>query len=165
MFHVELRGVAERTQFFAAAAQRSRDLTPVWSLTHDRWLQEVTEQFATQGRFFGDGWAPLSPAYAKWKAQHISVPAPFGILYRTGHLLEALKSAGAGEHVYRPTATDVLLGVTGEAARIGGYHQDGTEHLPTRRVLGLRNRFKQFIFRAAVAWITGGKLPASDVSA
>lgn len=157
---IELKGFAERAAHFQAAALRARDLTPVWDYAHDIWLHEIAQQFMSEGSYFlGSGWAELSPAYAIAKERHARPPAPFGILYRTGHLFEALSNEGADEHVFVSTPEMVLLGARGEAGRIGSYHQTGTATMPARPIIRMRNRFKQLLFRAAVRWITGGELP------
>lgn len=172
---LETRGIGERAAFFRGAAARAEDLTPVWDFTHDVWLHEIAQQFLTQGRYFGgEEWAPLNPQYARKKLRDMGgpPPAPLGILYKTGHLFEALTNAGSGEHIFAKDAQSVLLGATGEAARIGGYHQRGAvievhdeeggsrmATLPVRKIIGMRERFKATVFRAAVTYITGGQLP------
>lgn len=158
LLNISVRGLAERQADLQAVIGRMEDLTPVWDFVHSAWLGEMTQQFATQGSYIdGEEWAPLNPDYARRKLAHFHVPAPYGILYRTGRLMEALSQSAAEAHVYEARPDSALLGAT---VPYGKYHQTGTEHMPKRRIIGLRNRFKRTIFRAAATYVTGGKLPS-----
>jgi hypothetical protein len=46
------------------------DLRPFWPLLVPVFIGWMGAQFATEGGWGGRTWAPLSPAYAQWKAAH-----------------------------------------------------------------------------------------------
>ena len=158
---LDLRGALGKQAFFGAAAERAQDLTPVWNFVHNVWLHEIAQQFLSEGRFVSDGeeWAPLNPEYARWKARHLPPPAPLGILYRTGRLLEALSNEGSAEHVFSSTPDSVLLGAT---TPYGKYHQTGTDHMPVRPIIRTRNRFRRTVIRAAVRHILSGDIDSIE---
>lgn len=108
------------------------DLRPFWpkvvSLAIDWWRQ----QFETEGAFAGSPWAPLSPAYAAWKAVHY--PGR-GILVAERDLRQA---ASLPEREATPTA----LTLTIPWARLKGedvelrWHQEGTtQGMPPRPLI------------------------------
>ena len=159
VLHLELSGVAEQIARFEAMQARAQNLSPVWDVVHHAFAHEMADQFMSQGAYInGEEWAPLNPDYAKRKLKFFNPPAPFGILYRTGRLFESLATE-SGEHVYEPSAQAVTMGTT---VPYGKYHQTGTEHLPKRKIIGLRNRFAQLVFRATVRWIVGGTVATAD---
>ncbi|MEN6631004.1 MAG: hypothetical protein ABFD84_01125 [Candidatus Polarisedimenticolia bacterium] len=93
----------------------------------------LSEAFDRNLRTGGEGsWKPLAPATAERKAK-------LGLgtlaLVATGALRDALTKDG-GDHVRESsqdgTTTNFSVGVEGDAARILGYHREGTETLPRR---------------------------------
>lgn len=76
----------------------------------------MQEQFASEGELAG-GWAPLSPAYAAWKAEHYP-GRPIGVL--EGHLRSAMTgAAGYTEDIGSDAASYGLGG--GPATEYGHY--------------------------------------------
>lgn len=53
-----------------AVAARLLDFTEFWPRIVRLFLGWEQKQFKTEGAFWGTPWAPLSPAYAAWKAVH-----------------------------------------------------------------------------------------------
>lgn len=62
------------------------DLRWFWPRLVPLFIGWMGRQFATEGRFFGDPWEPLSPAYAAWKASRYPGKS---ILQAEGKLLRA----------------------------------------------------------------------------
>lgn len=84
----------------------------------------MRDQWSTSGAAGGEPWAPLSPAYAAWKARH---RPGRGILYFDGDLRGAASRPGrdAGPQTLTLTIRD-------EKA---GWHQEGTGRMPARRII------------------------------
>lgn len=104
-------------------ADNVENATPAFEAIADRFAAAEQQQFASQGGFGGGGWAPLSPAYAAWKASRY----PGGILVRTGALKGSLTS--------RPFGVETISNkqaVFGTAVAYAGYHQSGTSKMPAR---------------------------------
>ncbi len=97
------------------------DLRPFWplvvTLQRDWWRR----QFNTEGRFAGDGWAPLSPAYAILKARRFPGKP---ILQATGTMRRAADNPerSVTPHTLTLTIDDPKL----------QYHQEGTPNMPAR---------------------------------
>ena len=104
-------------------ADRVDDASPAFEAMADRFAAAEQAQFASQGGFGGGGWAPLSPAYAAWKASRGGGP----ILVLTGALKGSLTS--------RPFGVETISNkqaVFGTAVAYAGYHQSGTSKMPAR---------------------------------
>ncbi len=87
-------------------------------------MQWMGEQFATEGAWGGEPWAPLSPGYALAKAGRF--PGR-GILYATGQLRRAASSPQR-----QATADSLTLRIVDFKA---GWHQDGTTRMPARPII------------------------------
>jgi hypothetical protein len=82
------------------------------------------EQFASEGGWGGQTWAPLSPAYAVWKSQNYPGRS---ILIRDGTLRRAASSPRR-----EATPRTLTLWIDDDVA---GYHQDGTDRMPARPII------------------------------
>lgn len=100
------------------------DMRPAWYVLQQRFLAMERRQFDSEGAFGSGGWAPLSPAYARWKAAHYPGQP---ILQREGDLVASL-TEGPAVAVLEPQ-----LLVLGSDVEYGHYHQAGAGHLPRRR--------------------------------
>lgn len=121
-FSVEGETQVDRT--LTRFADNIKDARPVWDKLAGRFARLERRQFAGEGTFSG-GWAPLSPAYAAWKARHYPGKP---ILERTGELKRDLTE--------RPLAIEVLepgFLLLGTAREYGEFHQRGAGDLPQRR--------------------------------
>lgn len=107
-----------------ARFEAADDATPVWEALADDFLKIERRQFASEGAYGSGGWAPLSPRYAKWKAEHYPGRP---ILERTGDLVASLTE---GPQVRIITPGFMVLG---SAVDYGEYHQTGTPRMPRRR--------------------------------
>lgn len=128
-------------------ADRVEDASPAFEELADRFAAAESQQFASQGAFGGGGWAPLSPAYAAWKASRF--PGP--ILVRTG----ALKGSLTG----RPLGVEMIgaqQAVFGTNIPYAGYHQSGTSKMPARPPVQLPESEKQAWVKVMQRFIVSG---------
>lgn len=119
------------------------DWVPFW---RDRFApafyQQTLENFVSEGGASGARWAPLSRAYAAWKAQRF--PGN-GILVRSGALKASLLGPGAPYSVFRPTSTSLDIG---SSVPWGMFHQLGTRAMPQRPPLRLTPAFMSVMGKA-----------------
>jgi hypothetical protein len=101
-----------------------QDLRSFWPLLVPVFIGWTGAQFGSEGGWGGQQWAPLSPAYALWKARHYPGRS---ILIRQGALRRA-----ASEPRREATPRTLTLWIDDEKA---GYHQAGTEHMPARPLI------------------------------
>lgn len=100
------------------------DLRPFWPKVVPIFIGWMRAQFETEGEFAGNHWAPLSPAYAAYKA--IRFPGK-GILIAHGDLRKAASNP-------RRNASRQSLTLTIVDPKIQ-YHQEGTDRMPARPLL------------------------------
>lgn len=116
----------ERTlERFEAAA----DMRPAWEAIADDFARLERQQFASQGASASGGWSPLSPVYARWKANRFPGKT---ILRRTDALYDSLTVRPFGVEVITPS--DMWVG---SDVAYGRYHQQGTPRMPRRRPIEL----------------------------
>jgi phage gpG-like protein len=101
-----------------------------------RW---VLTDFVLEGGGSGATWAPLSPAYAAWKAKHY--PGT-GLLVRSGALKASLAGPEAPQAIFRPTTTSLTIGTS---VPYGLPHQTGTSRMPQRPPLRVNAAFMQVV--------------------
>lgn len=138
-FTLTIDGDEEIDRTLAAYTTRVQDLRPLFATLADRFATVEAGQFASQGALGSGGWAPLSPAYAAWKARRY--PGA-GILHRTGTLAASLTTRPFGvEDITRDQA------VFGTRVPYAGYHQAGTDRMPPRPPIQFPDSEKR-------AWVT-----------
>jgi len=120
-YTTHLEGLDEWDRETQQVAALLLDLRTFWPSVVPLFIGWMRAQFDTQGAFMGDPWAPLSPAYAAWKA--IKYPGK-PILQAEGDLRQAASSP-------RRETTPQTLTLT-IADPKAGYHQDGTGRMPAR---------------------------------
>jgi len=114
-----------------------RDFRPVWpkvSLIFDRMERD---QFVGQGVGPAGVWAPLRPAYAKWKA--VKFPGK-PILFATGDLVRSLTSPFDSNAIFDMTPESLERGSTIPYAV---FHQQGTGRMPARPVIDPNDKDKE----------------------
>lgn len=121
---VEVRGDDEFEKKLAELQVYLRDLRPFWPLLVPLFIGWMGAQFATEGGWGGQAWAPLSPAYAAYKSR---VYPGRSILIREGGLRRAASEP-------RRTVTPRTLTLTIDDP-VAGYHQDGTDKMPARPLI------------------------------
>lgn len=109
-----------------------KDFRPIWpDIAREFWAIQK-EQFDSHGH---GNWAPLSPRYAAWKAQHY--PGQ-GLLVREGTLRNA--ATGGTGHTMQEAPNTLELGW--KVAPYWIFHQRGTGRMPRRKVIDLREEDK-----------------------
>jgi phage gpG-like protein len=130
--------------------ERAADMRPVWEALADRFLVLERRQFATEGRTGSAGWAPLSPAYAAWKARRYPGKT---ILRRTDELFRSLTE---GPQV---RIVDRVFMVIGSAVEHGRYHQAGGGNLPRRPPVELTEHERREWVRLVQRFLVTGDVP------
>jgi hypothetical protein len=100
------------------------DLRPFWPLVVPLFVRWMREQFESEGGWGGDPWAPLTPDYAAWKAEHYPGRS---ILYATGDMRRAASNP-------ERDATPISLSLTIVDPKIE-FHQGGTDKMVARPVI------------------------------
>ena len=130
---------------------RMQDFEPVFDI-YGRYIVEkhIPSQFARKG--YPARWAPLSPAYAAWKARHFPGKP---LLVRMGKM----KAGFTWEA--RKQSLRIINRV--KAGQRGGvprwiYHQDGTDRMPARRMvqIGAKERAKLREIARQHLFVAGG---------
>ena len=124
-----MEGETQIDRTLARFADAIEDARPLWDVLADRFAASERRQFDSEGAYGSGGWAPLSPAYAAWKARHYPGKP---ILERTGEAKRGL--------TVRPFGVEVLLPgsmVVGSGTDYMRYHQRGAGTLPQRRPVEL----------------------------
>jgi phage gpG-like protein len=124
-----------------------RDARPAWDKIADSFATLEARQFSSHGHAASGGWAPLSPRYGAWKAQHYPGKP---IMVRSGDLMESLTRRPFGiEDIDRQSMR------IGSDVDHGRWHQRGGPNLPRRRVVelteGTRRDWVQILQRHIVS--------------
>lgn len=122
--HFAFYGDVQVDRTLAGIADRAEDARPAWEQMADNFERMEQRQFASQGASAGSSWAPLSPPYAAWKAQHYPGKP---ILRRTDDLWRSLTRRPFGVEVIEPRSM-----IIGSDVSYGAYHQRGSGRLPRR---------------------------------
>lgn len=151
---VDIEGVKELDRAVLSRADRLSDMRPAWQKIIAA-LQDYEERmFDAEGAIEGlEKWAPLSDAYAAWKAIHY--PGR-GILVRTGALKASLTGGGQGIRIVK--AKEMVFGT---AVPYGIYHQSRRPRrkLPRRAFLRLSEPMKDRIMDIVEDHLRGGRRP------
>lgn len=132
---VSLPGLQALTVALSRLRTDIADWRPFWEQRFAPFFYRQTlENFVLEGAGTGGRWAPLSPAYAVWKARHF--PGT-GILVRSGALKASLTSAQAPGAVFRAGPTSLEIGTSVPYAMA---HQRGGARLRRRGGAPLRQR-------------------------
>lgn len=123
-FYIEVEGLTEAERAAARLAVLLSDFRPWWPLLIPLFVGWMRQQFDSEGAFASGHWAPLSPNYAAYKAQHY--PGR-GILIAEGDLRRA---ASNPTRVMLP----LELTLTIEDPKVA-FHQEGTANMPARPLL------------------------------
>lgn len=130
------RNVEDASEAFGAMADHQRT---IWE-----------KQFSTEGRYTGPGrWEPLNFDYARWKSRHFPGKP---ILQRTGVLYDSLTKRPFGVEEIDPHF--IIMGTDVPYAQ---YHQEGTDHMPARPILGAPPKSDIAVFAKILqSWIARG---------
>ena len=130
------------------------DFRPLWEQTGFLFKQDMAAQFATQGDTSGDEWAPLSEAYAAWKAKHYPGRT---IGWLTGALMQSMTGGAGYTEIFTPLSAEFgqADGATAASngASYGRYFNDGTGKMPARPVLRFTPAWGVAFQNAAAMWV------------
>ena len=144
---IELDGDVQLHRSISRFVDNIQDLSPVWGEVRDEFWEIERELFDSEGSSGASGgWAPLSPRYARWKAQHYPGAR---IMHRHGVLEESLTGPGSGS-IVRMRPQELALG---SSVRYAGYHQRGTGRMPARKVIDLAGASKTRIMKIIQRWL------------
>lgn len=144
-FNVTWKGLSEAEKLANQMASLLLDLRPFWPKIVPLFVQWQAAQFATEGGFMGDPWAPLSPRYAEWKAAHYPGKP---ILQAEGDLRRA-----ASAPLRDATPTSLTLTIADDKA---GWHQEGTARMPARPLMyeiSAPGQIERDVQQAADEWV------------
>lgn len=111
--------------------------------------QAIGEEFGTEGARGGDAWAPLSPAYEKWKEQHFPGRP---LLVQHGDMRRALLDRTA----FRVTNERLVYYPDTSSANhpeIAGFHQRGSGDLPRRKMVDVTAEDRRAFEREIHDWL------------
>ena len=131
VLNLDIDGVQEMATAFSRFGEYADDLREPYGEIAD-YLQQVTDRRFQQG---GPGWAPLSPAYAAWKAQNYGGRP---ILVRTGEMRGGMGNVRRISEKSLEWGTNVPYAV---------FHQRGTRKMPQRRIIHLERDDATFIHK------------------
>ena len=147
-FTFTFEGEAQIDRTLARFADNVADATSLWDVLADRFARLERRQFDSEGAYGSGGWAPLSPAYAAWKAA--AYPGK-PILERSGDLRESLTVRPFGIEVLEPGFM-----VVGSGIDYGRFHQAGTDRMPRRRPVELPESERRHWVRLIQRYIVTG---------
>ena len=129
------------------------DFTPLWAETGGLFKQDMAAQFATEGETSGDEWAPLSDAYAAWKAKHYPGRT---IGWLTGALMQSMTGGAGYIELFTPLTAEFgqADGATPtEDGSYGRFFNDGTDKMPARPLLRFSLAWGVAFQNAAANWV------------
>lgn len=142
-FTATIDGVEMLDRAFNRIDQFISDFRNVWPSVATEFYQIEEEQFETQGAAGASGqWAPLSPAYKRWKEIHF----PGEPILKLEHpLYESLTSPDALDSIFRPQPDELTIGTKVPYARA---HQTGAGFMPARPPISMSETHKRRIQKA-----------------
>lgn len=142
-FTADVSGDVQLDRAFNRVSGFISDFRSVWPAAAQAFYEIETEQFASQGAKGASGkWAPLSPAYAKFKA--VEFPGQ-PILRATSSLFDSLTRPDALDSIYRSEPMQLTMGSKAPYALM---HQTGAGRLPARPPISLSENDKRKIQKA-----------------
>jgi hypothetical protein len=130
-FHVEMNRFADGIS----------DFTALFSEIGGLFKQDMAAQFVTEGATSGDAWAPLSTAYAAWKAKHY--PGR-GIGFASGAGMQSLTGGAGYTEIITPTTAEFGQSDSATSTPDGSYmaffdkgwsHASDGAHAPARPIM------------------------------
>lgn len=142
-FSAEVLGVEVLNRGFNRIDQFISDFRNIWPEVAREFYAIEEEQFESQGARGASGrWAPLSPAYKRWKEIHY----PGEPILKLQHpLYESLTRPDGLDSIFRMDAREMTLGSRTPYATA---HQRGTGFMPARPPISLTENNKRQIQKA-----------------
>jgi phage gpG-like protein len=132
---IQTLGVERFVRAFNRCSQEVKDLSPAFEEVYDNFCEVEERNFDAEGS--PDGFAALSPWYARWKA--MAYPGR-KIMQLTGRLKDSLTAN---------YSTDAVKEIHPKTARFGTRvpyahrHQMGTDDMPARKIVQLTEPIKR----------------------
>lgn len=128
LLHAKIKGDRRVKQLLSEMVDRTNGVELAWPGVGDVIADNLDKQFETEGNhFLGRRWAPLKPAYLRWKIRNGYDPRR---LHKTGAMRASLTSRPMAVEIYRPTSA--TFGTNDEKA---AFHQDGTKFMARRQII------------------------------
>lgn len=128
-----IKGETRLAQAFNRLARSIQNYRPAWPAITALYRQMMSEQFESQGSRGGRRWAPLSPAYKRWK----DIVAPGQPILVLSGKMKASLVGRTGDTIEQFRPASLTLGTRIHYAK---YHQTGTRRMPARPPIVLRPR-------------------------
>lgn len=145
-FTADISGDVQLDRAFNRITQLITDFRDVWPAVAEAFYEIETEQFNSQGSKGASGkWAPLSPAYAAYKAK--AFPGE-PILQATHSMVNSLTSPEALDSIFRVDPMELVIGSKAPYALA---HQTGGGRLPARPPISLSENDKRKLQKAIQA--------------
>lgn len=148
-FVMEMFGETQVDRTLTRLIDAATDARPAWDEIADRFASIEEQQFSSEGRAGSGGWAPLSSAYAQWKARHYPGKP---ILERSGSLRDSLT-----RRPFPIEKIDRLDMTIGSDSEYGRYHQAGTERMPQRKPVDLTEYQRRDLVKIMQAHVFGNR--------
>lgn len=145
---LDVTGLGEAVLPLSRVIDAGRDMRPLWNTFVPVLRMMEQEHFDSEGGGGRAGaWAPLSPAYARWKAgRYPGRP----ILVAEGTLRSSLVDEGATGQIVRAAADSLVFGTSDPTAI---YHQMGTSRMPKRPPLDIGPAHEAELADIAETWL------------
>lgn len=156
-FRIDMIGQTAIENMFEYVSHIPDDFRDAWEPMAEDFRSSEAEIFAEEG----PGWAPLAPAYGKWKAKHYpGMP----ILVRSGALEVSLTQADSDGNINEIYPLEMMLGtdlkVPGGKYTLGMLHQTGTRPhkrspngMPARPPVIIRPGLQEQWHRRLAKWL------------
>jgi phage gpG-like protein len=130
-FH--MTGTKEVTHDLTRFRQNVTRAKPVFAAMAEHVAGMQRDQFQTEGRHYGPGWATLDPKYRKWKEKRRPGRK---ILVFNGDLKDAAAPTTArGFDIYRVSDKGMEVGVSYTQTPHAKFHQEGTAKMRPRTIM------------------------------
>jgi hypothetical protein len=126
------------------------DFSPLFAETGQLFKADMAAQFVTQGETSGDEWAPLSPAYAAWKAKKFPGRT---IGWLTGALMQSMTGGAGYTEIITPLTAEFGEADGAAATAYAHYFDEGTDKMPARPVLRFGPAWGVAFQHAAATWV------------
>jgi hypothetical protein len=134
-FSIKIEHLDEEQRKLAQLGVLLHDLRPFWPRLIPLFTSWMSEQFDSEGRFWGSGWVALSADYAAWK--HVHFPGK-KILSRGGHSGQTLRGAATSPtRIVAPLMLELRINPYENDGRTiePDWFQSGTSTMPARPLL------------------------------
>lgn len=134
---------------------RAVDMRPAFVALREDIMDEVRQNFDTEGAAGGEKWAPLQDSTIEAK---LSAGLPPAILHATLALRDSLIDRENDNQVFITNADSMMFG---SQVDYGGFHQRGTKHMPARKPLQFTEPSKVMFMKTLQRYMVEGSIGAS----